>query len=166
MRIHGVRTWVFRSLLLIIALASLDACGSNSGTTQAAPKSFDGITVTDIQAVTLSSANIVTIDNNTNRMPTGTIVLYKTHQGRYGKFQVVTNGYSLVINWVTYNLANDGSIYSQGNNLTIPGTFTADLDTGTVTATGDDFWWQITNANPPIQAYLTPENGATFAVYP
>ena len=123
---------------------------------------LDRVTLADIQATTLSSANINGSDNSSNMIPTGTIVVYKTQTGRYGKFLVVTLGYDLLINWVTYNLANDGTIYSQGQNLTIGGTYSANLDNGTQVSSGDFFWNQVSS----ILRYIVPENSATFAVYP
>jgi hypothetical protein len=66
---------------------------------------------------------------------------------------------------VTYNLANDGSIYSQGDNLTIQGTFAADLDNGlqTLTALDEDFFWA---QDSPTIRNIEPQNTAAFAVYP
>jgi uncharacterized repeat protein (TIGR02543 family) len=128
---------------------------------------FDSITLADIQAVTLSNTDIDGSDAN-NQIPAGTIVVYKTKNGRYGKFLVDTWGHDLVLNWVTYNLANDGTVFSSGSNLTILGTWDADLDNGveinggTDAINGDFFWWIHSSTERAIE----PEHGAMFAVYP
>lgn len=151
---------IFTSFLCFILIS----CDRSSGPT--AP-TFDSITLADIQAVTLSTENIDGSDA-TNKIPAGTIVVYKTKNGRYGKFLVDTWGHDLVFNWVTYNLANDGTVYSFGSNVTIRGTWWADLDNGveingvTDSKDGDFFWEQFTGTKRAI----VPENGAMFAVYP
>jgi hypothetical protein len=159
-------SFIILTLTLFLCFILISCGGPSNGPTGV---SFDSITLADIQATTLSSANIDGNNDNTNMIPTGTIVVYKTNEGRYGKFLVASYGYDLVINWVTYNLANDGSIYSQGTNLTIHGTFSADLDLGVETAVpaDEDFFWEIIDASAPSpkQAQIVPENGATFAVY-
>ncbi len=64
--------------------------------------------------------------------PEGTIVLYKTNEGRYGKFKILERtGSSVDLWWETYNA--DGTTYSAGTNLHIlsygDGSF-CDLDRG------------------------------------
>jgi beta-lactam-binding protein with PASTA domain len=50
--------------------------------------------------------------------------------------------------------------YSVGD-LTVRGTWMADLDRGIETQDGADFWWQQAT---PTERYLTPKNGARFKV--
>ena len=69
---------------------------------------------------------------------------------------------------MTYNLANDGTVFSSGSNLTILGTWDADLDNGveinggTDPINGDFFWWIHSSTERAIE----PVHGAMFAVYP
>ena len=55
--------------------------------------------------VSLPYANDKINASNTraNRIPTGTIVAYKTSEGRYGAFQVVTYDYNISLRWLTYS---------------------------------------------------------------
>ncbi len=73
----------------------------------------------------------------------GTYFVYRTSMGRLGKCIVENyepaSSYRLTIAWVTYNA--NGTVYSSGSGLVILGSFLCDLDTGTVTSTGADFWW-------------------------
>jgi hypothetical protein len=123
---------------------------------------FNSISLSDIEAASLSPATINGSDNSNNQIPTGTILLYKTDVQRYGKLQIASYGYNLSMNWVTYNA--DGSVYSSGQNLVIHGTWSCDLDSGTETLTpsSSDFWWLIGDA---VRRYFVPEDGAEFAVY-
>jgi len=123
-------------------------------------KNFNNINRSDIANVVLSSNQINGSNNANNQIPTNTIVVYKTNLGRYGKFLVKTYSNNLVINWVTFN--SNGTVYSSGSNLTIRGTYLADLDEGLETSSGADFWWEIIDS---IERYIVPRNGALFYVY-
>jgi hypothetical protein len=122
---------------------------------------FSCITPEEIESISLSGSQIDGSDAS-NELPDGTIVVYQTSSGRYGKFQVTTWGYDLFIKWVTYDL--DYSVYSSGEELKIRGTWSCDLDEGveeTGTPTLDFFWEQATS----IERYLSPRNGAQFSLY-
>jgi hypothetical protein len=122
---------------------------------------FSSITPEEIEATPLSGAQIDGSESS-NDLPDGTIVVYQTSSGRYGKFQVITYGYDITIKWVTYDL--DYSVYSSGNSLIIHGTWLCDLDEGVeegATSTSDFFWEQVTGT----ERYLTPRNGAQFSLY-
>lgn len=121
---------------------------------------FNRISLSDIQAASLSSVRINGSNNASNQIPTGTIVIYRTNVGRYGKLLIKEYGYNLKLRWTTYNTS--GSVYSQGDNLVIRGTWSCDLDLGRETQTGRDFWWQQETS---IERYLSPKNGAKFAIY-
>jgi hypothetical protein len=91
----------------------------------------------------------------------GTFFIYKTSQGRFGKFIVENleknHNNRLTISWVTYNA--DGSEYSSGSGLVIHGTWHCDLDIGLETNTDSDFKWKMISAT---ERSLDPENGAKF----
>jgi len=124
------------------------------------PTVFGAISLADIMAASLSSAKINGSNNASNQIPIGTILLYQTNEGRYGKLEIVSYGYDLTVKWTTYN--PDGSVYSEGDNLVIHGTCSCDLDLGVESSTSSDFWWEQVTA---VERYLVPENGARFAVY-
>jgi hypothetical protein len=50
-----------------------------------------------------SPAKIDGSNNASNRIPPGTVVAYKTNEGRLGKFIVDEYGYNLTIRWRTYD---------------------------------------------------------------
>jgi hypothetical protein len=123
---------------------------------------FSSITPEEIEAIPLSGAQIDGSDPPNNDLPDGTIVVYQTSSGRYGKFQVITWGVPITIKWVTYE--SDYSVYSSGDYLEIHGTWSCDLDEGIEegsTSTRDFFWQQAT----ATERYLTPQNGAQFSLY-
>jgi hypothetical protein len=122
---------------------------------------FTCLSPEEIAAIPLSTSQIDGSDA-TNDLPDGTIVVYLTNEGRYGKLQVITWGYNLTIKWVTYDF--DYSIYSSGDSLEISGTWSCDLDAGlevTSSPERDFFWEQVSGT----ERYLTPQNGAEFALY-
>lgn len=126
------------------------------------PDLFASIDLADIKANGVFSSRINGSNNRMNQIPTGTIVVYKTNEGRYGKFKVKSYDYNLLIDLVTYN--PNGTIFNKGVNLNVRGTWSCDLDKGMETekGAGADFWWEQANS---IERYLVPQNGALMAVY-
>jgi fibronectin type III domain protein/putative metal-binding protein len=118
------------------------------------------------EEINLSMEKIDGSNNSNNEIPVGTVVLYETNDGRYGKFQILYYGYSLGIRWATYN--QNGSIFSSGNYLTIKGTWHYDLDYGLEIHHEDDqfpsvdFKWEQVDG---IIRYIAPKHGAKFAIY-
>lgn len=118
----------------------------------------------------MSSSSISMNDGSSNLNP-GRIYVYYTSGGRYGKMEIVSftktevitvipplSYYNtLKINYVTYN--SDGSVYKTGSSLRIRGTYSCDLDTGTETSSGADFWWSI---NSDTIRSLVPQGVARF----
>lgn len=107
----------------------------------------------------MSTASIDASDGN-EFMP-GTYFIYKTDEGRFGKFMVENyepdESCRLTIKWATYNA--DGSVFSQGARLVIRGTWTCDLDFGLETVTGKDWNWVLQTSTV---RRLFPQNGAKF----
>lgn len=107
----------------------------------------------------MSTANIDASDGN-EFMP-GTYFIYKTDEGRFGKFMVENyepdENCRLTIKWVTYNA--DGTVYSNGRGLIIRGTYSCDLDAGSETSTGRDWRWNLQSSTT---RWLDPYNGAKF----
>ncbi|MGC8892191.1 MAG: hypothetical protein ACP5P6_06270 [Candidatus Saccharicenans sp.] len=126
-----------------------------AGPISEAQSPFEFIRLDEIKTARLSSARIPGSSLTPN-----TIILFSTSEGRFGKLLVKSSDYNLMLAWVTFQA--DGAVYSRGDNLTIRGTFTCDLDSGQETRTSADFWWQISSQT---EKYLTPQNGAAFAIY-
>ena len=109
----------------------------------------------------LSNASIDASDGNP--FNPGTYFVYKTSQGRLGKFIVEHyepgENHRLTIGWVTYNA--DGSAYTSGTGLQIRGTHSCDLDEGLETLTDRDFLWVMSTSTV---RYLSPRNAAIFSL--
>ncbi|GEM_PF-3039630 len=120
-----------------------------------AQSQFEAIKLEDIRSASLSSARIP----GQSLVP-NTIILFRTDEGRLGKLLIKSSETDLILAWVTFDSA--GTIHSRGDNLIIRRTYTCDLDTGRESQASADFWWQIASAS---ERYLTPRNGAAFAIY-
>jgi hypothetical protein len=82
-------------------------------------------------------------DTPENQLPAGTILVYRTSDGNYGKLQVIEYGYNLVVRWQTYK--PNGQKLRGGDRMLVKGTWTYDLDFGTEgkhPKSPADFWWQ------------------------
>jgi len=123
-------------------------------------QSFSEITLSDVAAMTLSAEPINSSDNAMNWIPTGTILMYRTDEGRYGVMEIAVYGQDLTLNWRTYNAT--GSVHSSGNGLAVHASYSCDLDRGVEGAFSADFQWHLVTG---IERYLEPSNGAAFAVY-
>lgn len=121
----------------------------------------------EIKYTALSADSINGSDNSQDLKP-GAIILYKTDDNRYGKFRVTgyeaeanIERYIMIIQWTTYS--DDGSVFSTGDNLTIRGTWTCELDYGLDNGnSGADFWWE---QETETERKLVPVGNALFAKY-
>ncbi len=94
-----------------------------------------------------------------NELNPGSILIYRSSAGRYGKLIVESYGWNLIIGWTTYNA--DGSIYTSGSALSVRGTYSCDLDLGLETSVNSDFFWKQDTST--IRS-LVPINTAKFHV--
>jgi len=113
----------------------------------------------------MSHTKLNSTHNGDNEIPNGTILLFKTNEGRYGKMLIISNeSYFMYFFFVTYN--SDGSIYNQEENAQVRDTYTFDLDNGS--SPGNDFWWEWIEFNyggqPGDPIYLAP-TGGIFIIY-
>ena len=85
-----------------------------------------------------------------SEMPQGSVFIYCTQAGLYGKFEVQNDVFSvdenLAIRWITYDA--DGAVLFNGNGVIIPNGYYCDLDTNTGAITNTpmtpmDFQWSI-----------------------
>jgi len=113
---------------------------------------FNAITFNDISTAPYSSQKVAREWLNNQ-------VLYcKTSQGRYAKLRVEAANTLLVRSMVVFN--SDGTQHLSKSNISVPQTWTLDLDTGNVGAAGYDLWWEAQTATI---FFLTPANGATLS---
>ena len=68
-------------------------------------------------------------DTPENQLTPGTILVYRTSDGNYGKLQVIEYGYNLLVRWQTYK--PNGQKLKSADRMLIKGTWTYDLDFGT-----------------------------------
>lgn len=64
-------------------------------------RDFKSVTHADLEHFPYSAQRIDASDTPGNNIPKGTLVAYRTKQGRLGKFQVTDYGYNLTIHWIT-----------------------------------------------------------------
>jgi hypothetical protein len=95
------------------------------------------------KAKIVPNSGIDASDTPQNKLPPGTILVYRTSDGNYGKLQVIEYGYNLTVRWQTYK--PNGQKLKSADQMVIKGTWTYDLDFGTEgkhPKSAADFWWQ------------------------
>ncbi len=65
---------------------------------------FNGLTADALQMLTYGTTPINGSNNATNKLVTGDVFAVLTNQGNYAKVKVVSYGYDMTIQWVTYKL--------------------------------------------------------------
>jgi hypothetical protein len=110
---------------------------------------------------------------NLDSLGVGSVVGYRTNEGRYGKFEVQDNDKNLTIKWTTYKKNSDTNYYIQrgykriqqkysfGTNLIIEGSMLCDLDSGKQSTNSADFWWVQPEVGAP---YIKPKSGTSLYV--
>ena len=123
---------------------------------------FTDVSYADIASAPLVSDSISGNDDASNELMPGTIVFYRTSEGRYGKLQIQDYAYALTIRWHTYALDGIGT-HAGGDGMLVGGTQACDLDDGSVEGwtAGTDFWWSI---DAGVVRTLVPMNEATFCL--
>lgn len=162
-----VRNYVVLLVLAISGLMLTACAGAGSGGGVTDKLDFDEIGRGDIAALDseLSDDDILATDASGIVLPAGSVILYSTRSGLYGKLRVESIEPSLnnklTMDAVTY--ASDGTVQAGAEDLEIRGTYNADLETATEVGLGDprDFHWQRASDD----THLSPKDGARFAVY-
>ena len=67
------------------------------------PKEFEAVRWSEMEHFPYSSEKINATNGPTNLIPAGTVVAYRTSEGRLGKFIVDDYGFNLAIRWRTYD---------------------------------------------------------------
>lgn len=67
------------------------------------PVEFESVKWSDMQRFPYSTEKINATEGPSNRIPAGTVVAYRTHEGRLGKFIVDNYGSDLNIRWRTFD---------------------------------------------------------------
>lgn len=148
---RNASTYILSVFVLTVALLAT-GCGSDGPTVSYEEIDLEGV-LTHIDD--LSDAEIDNSDGN--RIPVGTVMVYRTSDNHLGKMVVVQNDGSnnngLTINHVIYDM--DESVIAEAEGEQIAGTFSYALD-----GSADDFWLQNVTET---ERNVTPQNGAVFA---
>jgi hypothetical protein len=152
-------------VILLALIASACAAGGDRDPDPEPPKKdpFDRLTLDQVKRLVAgkAAAKIDGSDGRTNQVPAGTVLVYRTKMGRYGKCKVVKYGYNLELKWLTYD--GNGKVFSKGNKLVVRGTFSCDLDGGKeARGGGGDFWWEQVSRQ---KRFLVPRGRAVVVVY-
>ena len=75
---------------------------------------FNSITADTLASLTYSTNPIDGNNDATNRLVTGDVFAVLTNQGHYAKVKVLTYGYNLQIQWVTYQLSSPYVVLGTG----------------------------------------------------
>src|SRR5215471_3984653 len=138
---------------------------------------FNSITADTLASLTYSTNPIDGNNDATNQLAAGDVFAVRTNQGNYAKVQVVSYGYNLQIQWVTYQLASPyvvlGTGYQQPEDVkaSIDGTHVYVTE-----RTGDLLKVQLASANrsaatvvssgmaAPQQLFLDEAHNAAYVV--
>jgi hypothetical protein len=121
---------------------------------------FNSITISEVRYTLLSTNEINASNNQNNLLTAGTILLFRTNEGRRGKLIILEYGDILKFKYVTYT--DTGSIYTQSDSLSAKLGLYYDLDLGQINENGADFLYRKVDS---IVKYFTPTNGAKFVIY-
>ncbi len=66
-------------------------------------RDFDSLRFAELEHFQYSAQRIEADDAPANNLPRGTVVAYRTKQGRLGKFRVADYGRNMTIRWITYD---------------------------------------------------------------
>jgi hypothetical protein len=75
---------------------------------------FSAITLANLQNLPYATTPIVGNNDATNKLVNGDVFAVKTTSGNYAKIKVITYGYDLVIQWVTYHLNSGYTVLGTG----------------------------------------------------
>ena len=153
---------------LLLTMGLLCQCSSDDDSNTSIPLTFETLIQSDIENLEGSmSDDAINASNESGiLLEAGTVILYKTKSGRFGKLKLLNidaaDNYKLTVEAVTY--ARDGLVYNSNNFLEVRGTFSADLDevTTEVSAGDRDFWWERASSTA---TNLIPRNGAVFMTF-
>ena len=109
---------------------------------------FNSITADSLQNLTYLTTPIPGNNNPTNKLVPGDVFAVLTNAGNYAKVKVVTYGYDLTIQWVTYHLGSAyavlGTGYQQPEDVEVS---VDDVNAYVTERTGDLVRVALTNAN-------------------
>src|SRR5262249_52584419 len=78
------------------------------------PVNFAAVTPDTLSSLTYGSAPIIGNNDPSNKLTTNDVFAVKTSSGNYAKVKVVTYGYDLHLQWVTYHLNSPYHVLGTG----------------------------------------------------
>lgn len=125
---------------------------------------FQQIDIADARSVNLSPLRINGSNSELNFLRPGTIIVYQSNEGRYGKIQIRGNDDILTMRWNTWD--TDGVTYQGDDFLSLKGNTYYDIDLGKEdlgeAKSLSDFLWIDKGKS---ERWLEPVNEAKMAVY-
>ena len=156
-------------LILLMGITLANCSKDNEEPKQITPQNYNDLNRSHIVAkeASMVQTNITTTNDADLVWHVGDVIVYKTSEGKYGKFEILAiaqaENYKLTIKCTTY--ANDGSVFVSTNSLIVRGTYICDLDAASELSNqsvNEDFFW---NRQTNTITYLTPCNNAKFVKY-
>jgi len=127
---------------------------------------FNSITADSLQDLTYLTTPIPGNNNATNKLVTGDVFAVRTAQGNYAKVKVVSYGYDMNIQWVTYHLDSAyavlGTGYAQPEDVKVS---VDDLHAYVTERTGNLLRVTLTNANRPAATVVSAGMTAPHQIF-
>jgi hypothetical protein len=133
----------------------------SAGNSQLEPKNGATFSLfTDFEAISFNEISTAPFSNQkvAREWLKRQVLFCKTSQGRFAKLTVESGDTLMVRRMVVFN--SNGSLHLDKSNITVPQTWTLDVDTGNIGAAGYDLWWEAVNAST---FFLVPANEAKIS---
>jgi len=160
-----MRTFLFISICCLVSACSKDDFLDASQAT------YDNLTFQEIvgQEGAMSDALINSTHGDANEMYAGTILVFKTGDGNYGKLRVFNNTEEGRFLEFTYQLFDErGDLIIESEFTSVQQTFTFNFE-GNNNGDIRDFWWEWNEFNnggmDGEDKFLVPLNGTIFHVF-
>ena len=125
---------------------------------------FEQIPVSEVLRASLAKTKINGSPGDANQLNAGTILLYQTTSGRYGKLQIRGNDVIITLRWESWN--PDGSRFGKSDYMETKAGGFYDMNLGKeVVETTDctsDFLIEVSDNG---ERWLSPQCGAAFVIY-
>jgi hypothetical protein len=164
-----------KKIIFILTIATLlFACKKKDSTPEIIiPTNYDEIKMSDIVAMENTLTNFTSTVASSNDgiiWKRNDVYIFKTNEGRFGKFKVndiIASDYSMNIIATVYNA--DGSIKASTNTsfVNIRKNYLCDLDKllEVTVGNGEDFWLKGFTGNPTVTIQFLFQSSAKFVKY-
>jgi hypothetical protein len=132
-------------------------------------KAYDSI---DLSAIKSNAAAMQAAEINNDMLGTGTILLFRSVEGQYGKMLVTGNsrpGKQMTFQYSLYGA--DGAVLKAAGYASVDATFAYDFESNSEhgAPAANDFWWEWTEFNgggkPGDPIIFVPQPGSKYMIY-